>query len=112
MGSTTVVYVSSQCPNCDRLLKILNRIQLNVRIIDVDRQRVEGLTAVPTIVLGNHHGQNRVMVGTAAFEWLQTFESKLPLEAYATVLGESANGLSYTELDSGETIDASPFTQF
>ena len=104
---TTVVYVSSQCPNCDRFVKSLRRLQIDSKVVNIDRAPVNGLTAVPTVVVSG-----QVMVGTAAFEWLQGFEAKLPLEAYATVLGEGCGGLSYTELESEETMGSTLFANF
>ena len=102
-----IVYVSGQCPNCDRFIKTVRRLKLKVEIVNIDNRKVDGLSAVPTVVEGT-----RVMVGTKAFEWLQSYESKLPLEAYATVLGEGVGGLSYTDLDTDETRGSSLFTAF
>lgn len=102
----THVYVSGQCPNCDRFLKSLRRLKLKVKVVNVDHTRVEGLSAVPTVVEGT-----QMMTGTKAFEWLQSFEAQVPLDAYATVLGEGA-GLSYTDLESDETVEATLFTPF
>jgi glutaredoxin len=103
----TVVYVSMQCPNCLRLLKTLDKLQLKVKVINIDRTRVDGLTAVPTV-----NDRGTVHVGTKAFEWVQAYESQVPLEAYATVLGEGAGGLSYTDLDTDETVASTLFTPF
>ncbi len=105
MGTT--VYISGQCPNCDRLLKTLRRLKLPIKVVNIDQTPVGGLTAVPTVV-----DDGRVMVGTQAFEWVQGYESRLPLEAYATVLGEGAAGLSYTDLETDETVSDPLFTQF
>jgi|Laugresbdmm110sn_1035088.scaffolds.fasta_scaffold13979_5 hypothetical protein len=102
-----IVYVSGQCPNCDRFLKTVRRLKLKIEIVNIDNRKVDGLSAVPTVVEGT-----RVMVGTKAFEWLQSHESKLPLEAYATVLGEGAGGLSYTDLDTDESMASTLFTEF
>lgn len=107
MGSSTIVYISGQCPNCDRFLKTMRRLQLKVTVINVDHTRVDGLTAVPAVV-----DRGTMMTGTKAFEWLQSFESQVPLEAYATVLGEGSAGLTYTDLETDETVDAAPFTPF
>jgi hypothetical protein len=107
MGSSATVYVSGQCPNCDRFLKTLRRLQLKVKVVNVDQTHVNGLSAVPAVV-----DQGIAMTGTKAFEWLQSFESQVPLEAYATVLGEGSAGLTYTDLETDETVDAAPFTPF
>lgn len=104
---SVVVYVSAQCPSCDRLLKTMKRLNVRARVVNVDTQRVDGLTAVPTVV-----SDGQVLTGTAAFEWVQAFESSLPLDAYAMVTGSGLGGLSYTDLESDETIDACPFTNF
>jgi thiol-disulfide isomerase/thioredoxin len=88
-----LVYVSNQCPNCQRLLEQLQWLQqsdlkLAIKIVNIDAQQVSGLTAVPTVV------ENReVYVGTRAFEWLQNFDAHVPLNAYA-------NGDSDSELPS------------
>jgi glutaredoxin len=105
MGIT--VYVSSQCPNCDRLVKTLRRLKLKATLVNIDQTPVNGLTAVPTVVDGR-----QTMVGTKAFEWLQSYESEMPLEEYATVLGEGCGGLSYTDLESGDTVNSTLFTPF
>jgi len=103
-----IVYVSDQCPNCDRFVKSLKRLKLSgVKVINIDRTPVAGLDAVPTVIDGR-----TTLVGTKAFEWLQGYESKLPLEAYATVLGEGAGGLSYTDLETDETVESTLFTHF
>jgi len=104
---STVVYVSSQCPNCDRFVKSLRRLQLDAKVVNIDRTPVNGLTAVPTVSSGG-----RVLVGTAAFEWLQGYEAKLPLDAYAMTLGEGEGGLSYTDLETEETMASTLFTSF
>ena len=93
MAPPPTVYISGQCPK--------------VNVVNVDQRRVNGLTAVPTVV---EAGQS--MVGTKAFEWLQAFEAQIPLDAYATVLGEGDGGLAYTDLDTDETMAATLFTPF
>jgi glutaredoxin len=103
----THVYVSMQCPNCLRLLKTLDKLQMRVKVINIDQIQVQGLTAVPTV---RDNGQT--YVGTKAFEWVQAYESTLPLEAYATVLGEGAGGLTYTDLETDETVESTLFTPF
>jgi hypothetical protein len=77
------VYVSSQCPNCARFLEQLEWLQsahlkIPIRTVNIDGQRVDNLTAVPTVVDGKD-----VHVGTRAFEWLQAFDAQVPLSAYA-----------------------------
>lgn len=109
MSSSSVqVYVSAQCLNCARFIKSLRRVrQLRVQMINVDSTAVQGITAVPTVVDGG-----QVLVGTAAFEWLHRHEASIPLDAYATVLGAGAGGLTYTDLDADETVDVCPFSDF
>lgn len=103
-----VVYVSEHCPNCARLLKTLERLQLRATVVDVGRSaRVPALTAVPTVV-----DDGTTYVGTKAFEWANGLESTMPLDAYATVLGEGAGGLSYTDLETDETVASTLFTEF
>lgn len=107
--AAVTVYYAQQCPNCTRFLKSAQRLNIEVTLVDVARTPVRGLTAVPTVVV---RGQG-TMVGTKAFEWLQTFESRMPLTSYATVLGEGTDGgLSYTDLHSDETVASTPFGAF
>ena len=103
------VYYSPQCPSCVRFMKTVQRLEVDVAAVDVSQTPVRGLTAVPTVVTTH----NQTLVGTKAFEWLQTFEANRPLTAYATVLGEGCgSGLSYTDLDSDETVATTPFSAF
>ena len=103
----TTVYLSSRCPSCDRLYRTIRRIGLGVTVVNIDDGRtIEGLTAVPTVV-----ADGQVFVGTKAFEWVQGYEANVPLDAYATVLGQGdCDGLSYTDLESGDTVDATQFS--
>jgi len=106
--TTVTVYWSPQCPNCVRFLKSAERLGVACNAIDVSVARVGGLTAVPTVVMRD--GSTRV--GTEAFEWLRGFEAEMPLTSYATVMGEGAGGLSYTDLESDEPVAATPFGEF
>lgn len=108
MGSVPTVYVSaSQCPSCDRLLKIMSRLKLKANVIDVDQTSVEGLQAVPTAVV-----DSKVLVGTDVFAWLQEYEATISLEEYATVLGSDGGGMPFTDLESDTTENACPFAEF
>jgi protein-disulfide isomerase len=85
----TMVYVSPQCPNCERLLEQLQwlkktDLKLNIRVVDINNAQVSGLTAVPTVVEGRD-----VYIGTRAFEWIQQFDAEVPLAAYAHDESES-----------------------
>lgn len=105
-----IAYVSRQCPNCIRFVKIIRRLNLDdVELYNVDeRPPQHNIHAVPTLVTSQG-----IKTGTDAFEFLQQYESTLPLEAYATVLGEGGAGeLSYTSLDDDETVNPSQFTSF
>lgn len=107
--STPIIYVSQQCPNCIRLLDTIRRLQLKVRVVDIDVHVPQHqISVVPTVITD----QGQTKTGTDAFEWLQTFESHMPLESYATVLGEGEGGLSYTDIESNETVNATNFTMF
>lgn len=80
---STLVYVSTQCPNCERLLEQLqwlkkSKLKLKYQVVDVNEHTVAGLTAVPTVVVGRE-----VYTGTRAFEWIQQFDAEVPLDAYA-----------------------------
>lgn len=105
-----IAYVSQQCPNCTRFIKIIQRLRMeNVSFVNIDAQAPRHpIRSVPSIVTD----QGDVKEGTEAFTWLQQFEETLPLEAYATVLGAGDGGLTYTDLESDETIDTTPFTSF
>lgn len=77
------VYISSQCSNCTRFIEQLQWLQstdlkISVKVINIDDHPVQNLTAVPTVVDGRE-----VHVGTQAFQWLQSFDDKVPLTAYA-----------------------------
>lgn len=109
MGKSPIVYVSEQCPNCIRLLDTIRRLQLHVYIINIDVQTPKHqITVVPTIITED----GRTKTGTDAFQWIQTFESEVPLDLYATVMGEGEGGLPYTDMESNETINATNFTMF
>lgn len=105
-------YVSQQCPNSDRFMKIVQRLQLttsDLRVINIDVQAPQHpIQSVPTIV----SRQGEFISGTDAFQWLQQFENRLPLEAYATVLGAGDGGLPYTDIESDELVETTPFTYF
>jgi hypothetical protein len=109
MSNIPLVYVSQQCPNCIRLLDTIQRLQLRIRIIDIDVQAPRHqISVVPTVITE----QGRTKTGTDAFEWLQAFEAEVPLDAYATVTGEGEGGLPYTDMESNQTEHASNFTSF
>lgn len=103
-----IVYVSQQCPNCIRLLHTIQRLNIDSQIINIDHEAPHHqISAVPTVIT-----DEGVKTGTDAFEWVQAFEAHMPLESYATVLGEGMGGLSYTDMESDETINATNFTPF
>jgi hypothetical protein len=105
-----VAYVSQQCPNSIRFVKIIRRLKLeDVQLYNVDEQPPRhSIHAVPSVVT-----PGGIKTGTEAFEWLQQYENRLPLEAYATVLGEGGAGeLAYTSLDDDETVNPTQFSSF
>lgn len=102
------VYWSPQCPSCVRFMKSAERMGVSLNAVDITQSPVNGLTAVPTVVTP----QGQTLVGTKAFDWLRAYEGNVPLTSYATVLGEGCGGLSYTELDSEETVAATNFAAF
>lgn len=76
------IFVSPQCPNCQRLVDSLNKVpslQGRMQIIDIDRldpsQRA-GLQYVPTLV----DSSNVQHVGSRAFEWVKQYDSEIELE--------------------------------
>ena len=105
---TSLVYVSLQCPSCARLLDILRRLQLRVKVVNIDtdapRHRI---TAVPTIVTK----EGRSFTGTNAFMYLQDFEAECPLDRYALVSGEDMT-MPYTDMDTNQTHNECPFSTF
>jgi len=105
-----IAYVSRQCPNCIRFIKIIRRLNLDdVQLYNIDEHAPRHqIQAVPALVTSDG-----IRTGTQAFEYLQQYESTLPLEAYATVMGEgSAGELAYTSLDDDETVHPTPFASF
>lgn len=105
-----LAYVSNQCPNCIRFMKIVRRLGLeDVELYSVDeRPPQHNIHAVPSVVTSQG-----VKTGTEAFEWLHQYESKLPLEAYATVMGEGDAGeLQYTSLEDDEMVNPTQFSSF
>jgi len=103
-----IIYVSQQCPNCIRLLQTIQRLHIESHIINIDYEAPHHqISAVPTVI-----SDEGVKTGTDAFEWVQAFEAQMPLESYATILGEGLGGLSYTDIESDETVNATNFTSF
>lgn len=105
-----IAYVSQQCPNSIRFVKIIKRLNLDdVQLYNVDEKAPQHtIHAVPAVVT-----PQGIKTGTAAFEWLHQYENTLPLEAYATVMGEGGAGeLAYTSLDDDETVNPTQFTTF
>jgi glutaredoxin len=90
-----VIYTSSNCPNCTRLLATLRRIPslagkasvVEVGAMDPNRLAAQGITAVPTIV-----AQGRPHVGKAAFEYLSQFNDELEIESVSLGTGALAYG--------------------
>lgn len=77
-----IVYISSQCPNCQRVMDISRRapsLSKTLQFKDIDtlapaeRSRLQ---YVPTLV--DTHG--REYVGSKVFEFLKQFESEMELE--------------------------------
>ena len=90
-----VIYTSSNCPNCARLLATLRRIPslagkapvVEVSSIDPQVLTTQGITAVPTIV-----AQGRPHIGKAAFEYLAQFNGELEIESVSLGTGALAYG--------------------
>jgi len=107
-ANSLIVYVSSQCPSCVRLLEIIKRLRIDAQIINIDtRPPRHQLTAVPTIITS----KGTSFVGTNAFMYLQDLESQCPLDEYALVSGEDLNR-PYTHMDTDETHLECPFSAF
>ena len=105
------VYVMSDCPNCTRFLASLRRLPVRAKVVDVRTARhlPEGLQAVPTVV-----GADGVLrSATAAFEWLHAQEHLVPLDEYATVMGQgSLGGLDCADFATEQTVSSDPFAPF
>ena len=87
-----VLYYSTACTGCARVLDILRRLQGQVaaQAHDVNMlhpQQRQRLSAVPTMVLPD----GRVVVGAACLEWLSQFSAPLAT-LDSTALGDSLGG--------------------
>ena len=95
------LFVSSRCPNCSRFIGALARLEVarQVRIVDVDRQAVEGIEAVPTLSDGKG-----TYVGSEAFKWLAQHEADAPLDTIS-LMGN--HGLAFSEISTDGDIEFS-----
>ncbi len=95
------LYVSSRCPNCNRFIGALARLEISrqVRVVDVDRQPVEGIEAVPTRSDGRG-----TFVGTEAFKWLAQHEADAPLDTIS-LMGN--HGLPFSDISTDGDIEFS-----
>jgi hypothetical protein len=96
-----VVYVSSRCSNCTRVLGLVSKIPSlqGARVVNVDVHPVQSVEYVPTIV----DDTGRSHVGSAALEYLKQFNGEIELESVS--LGA---GLAYGSIDDG-SLDQSGF---
>ena len=107
MGDITV-YISDQCPNCNRLVKTMSLVpslRNRVRVVDisaVDHSTLSRIQFVPTVVLST--GQS--MVGTKAFEWMKEFDGEVDL------LPPPSGGLAFSDLDFADTQYTEGFSSF
>lgn len=84
-----IVYYSPTCPNCTRLLHIVNKVpslkkRVDIRSVDtMSPAERSGLQYVPTIVddAGRQH------VGTRAFEFLKEYEMEIELDPAPVGMG-------------------------
>jgi len=90
-----VVYVSSRCSNCARVLDLLKKIPSlqGARVVDIDRSPVQGIEYVPTLVDQN----GRSHVGSAVLEFLKQFHGEIELESVHL----NASGLSFGSISDG-----------
>ena len=98
--TSTVVYVSSKCPNCQRFLDSLRGIpslQQTVRVHNIDHAPASGVEFVPTLV--DSGGQSHV--GAKAFQWLQQFQGERDYEAVSLGTGK----LSFGMINSSSSIE-------
>lgn len=91
-----ILYYSSNCPNCTRLINIMRRIpsiapRAMMKNIDtMPPAQLAGLQYVPTLVDDN----GRQHVGTAAFEFLKPFHAEMELDP-----APIGKGLEFSSLD-------------
>lgn len=102
-----VVYVSSRCPNCSRLLESLRQIPSlqSARIVDIDVTPVSGIEYVPTVVDGSTS-----MTGAKAFEWLQQYQGEVDLQPVDVGFGSLSYGLINDSNSVGYASGAFPFS--
>jgi hypothetical protein len=95
------LFVSNRCPNCSRFIGALARLEVagQVRIVDVDRQPVEGVEAVPTLSDGR-----ATYVGSEAFKWLAQHEADAPLDTIS-LMGN--HGLAFSDISTDGDIEFS-----
>jgi len=99
MSRTTVAYISTRCPNCQRFLETVRSIpslQQTLRIVDIDRTPHPNVEFVPTVV----DNKGSVMVGQKVFEWLKQYQS----EVEYTPMPLSMGSLSYADLGEGGSL--------
>lgn len=103
-----VVYVSSRCPNCARLLESLRQIASlqSARIVDIDVTPVSGIEYVPTVVDGSS-----TMTGKEAFTWLQQYQGEVDLQPVDLGFGGLSYGVINSQNEVGYANGAFPFTQ-
>ena len=90
--SVVVVYYSDRCQNSRRFMESLNRTRLKTvaRLVNIDHTTVNGLKFLPTVVV-----DGTPKIGTAAFEWLKTFDGDMELQTY----GGGSCKLGFSRLD-------------
>jgi hypothetical protein len=101
MSQQYQLFVSNRCPNCSRFIGALARLEVarQVRIVDVDRQPVEGVEAVPTLSDGR-----ATYVGSEAFKWLAQHEADAPLDTIS-LMGN--HGLAFSDISTDGDIEFS-----
>ena len=101
--------ISTGCTNCVRFVDALKRTKTaaeRVRLVDVatlDESQRTGLTAVPTLILGD----GRRLVGTDAFQWLDQFAAEVEPDAFG---GFGALPFSDITADIGFATFSDPYT--
>jgi hypothetical protein len=96
--SSIQIFISSHCPNSQRLLAHMNRIPTlrHSTIYDVDTMspaELRGLTAVPTII----DSTKKMYVGSKAFEFLSHYSEEVELECED--FGSGSGGLIFAQVD-------------
>lgn len=71
--SNPILFYSKKCPHCQEILKLLQNIKLNIKLISIEElQKIPNfLKVVPTLLKDQN---SQPITGTSVFEWFKSFE--------------------------------------